>query len=229
MNRPKTRRIAFTTLTVTLAGLIGTLTPAFADDDDNGRGAARLGEALERALAARPQSFQFTTLRNLTVQPPIGAEGAAFLIRSKNSLTAQIMAADLQPGHAYTFWWVIFNKPENCAGSPCALSDRATAEGATLYGSGGIAGANGALNVTFTTTSGGAPEGAQFATTLPQPSLMANRGFKAEVHLVTVDHGVPAASDLSVPDPDVPGTWAWELTHSLPFGPAWVRGAIFRP
>lgn len=191
--------------------------------------AARLAERLERALVAKRQTFQFTHLRNITVDPAMAAAGGAFLIRSKNGLTAQVMAADLEPGHAYTFWWIIFNKPHLCAQAPCALSDRPTAGGATLYASGVVAGDNGTANVSFSTTSGGPPEGAEFAPALPAPGLMTNRGFRAEVHIVLIDHGIPTLPDLTSSEPDVPGTWAWELTHSLPFGPTWARAVIFRP
>lgn len=101
------------------------------------------------------------------------------------------MAADLEPGHAYTFWWIIFNKPQMCAQSPCTLADRTAAGGATLYASGAVASVGG-TNVSFSTDSGGPPEGAPFNAALPSPGLMENHGFRAEVHIVLVDHGVPS-------------------------------------
>ena len=108
-------RAAFTTLAALL--LIAT-TPARDDDDDDRHDPARVAEHLERALASTPQTFQFTNLRNITTGPNVGAAGGAFLIRSKNGLTARVMAADLEPGHAFTFWWIIFNKPNRCAQTP---------------------------------------------------------------------------------------------------------------
>jgi len=74
---------------------------------------------------------------------------------------------------------------------------------------------------------GGPPTGAPGNPNLPESGLTAGNGFAAEVHLVLVDHGIPTTADFLSEDPDVPGTWGWELTHPLPPGPDWVRGAIF--
>lgn len=209
------------------AGVLFAAVPgsAFADHPN---AAARAAEALEKILAAKPQTFQFTNLRDITTDPnPYGdAEGAAYLIRSKNGLTAKVMAADLEPGHPYTIWWIIFNKPGMCATNPCGAADLMAADGAVHYATGAVAGGTGELNAEFSTTSGGAPAGAVVNTTLPKTSLTANNGFNAEIHLVLVDHHDPAAltEDLN------PGSWAWELTHPLPRNTTnWVRAAIFQP
>lgn len=199
------------------------------DDDDDGGRAERRAEALERALASKPEVFQFTNLNDISADPVVAAAGGAFLIRSKNGVTARVMAADLEPGHAYTFWWLFFNKPSKCAQKPCSPADFMAARGAVHYGSGAVAGAAGEANVTFSATSGGPPEGAAFNPNLPERGLVKNRGFTAEIHLVLIDHGIPDLPDLSSDEPNVPGTWAWELTHALPPGPTWVRGAVFEP
>lgn len=189
----------------------------------------QVAEHLERTLAAKPQTFQFTNLRNLSQGENVAAAGGASLVRSKNGLTARMMVADLMPGHAYTFWWIIFNDPDECAQTPCGAADLVAANGAVHYGSGAVSGENGAANVSFSTTSGGPPEGAIFNGALAQHGLMTDRGFLAEVHLVVVEHGVPSLADFNSSNPDVPGTWGWELTHPLPPGPAWIRAAIFLP
>lgn len=189
-------------------------------------GAGHAAEAVERILAALPQTFQFTNLLDITTDPnpPGPAEGAAYLIRSRNGLTAQIMAAGLEPGHPYTVWWIIFNNPGACATSPCSAADLVTANGAIHYATGGVAGAGGELNLYFRTTSGGPPEGAAFNPTLPRTSLATNAGFRAEIHLVMVDHHDPAALTEGLDQ----GSWAWELTHPLPRNTMnWVRAAIF--
>jgi hypothetical protein len=192
---------------------------------------ARFAEYLQKILASTPETFQFTSLLNISVSPPVGAEGGASLTRSKNGLTMRVMAADLEPGHAYTYWWVIFNDPSGCAQIPCNFPDLMTpaVRAAVHYGSGAVAGADGAANVSFSTTSGGPPAGAAGNPSLPERGLVTDRGFKAEVHLVIVDHGIPEVADLTSPNPDVAGTWAWELTHPRPPGPTWVRAAIFLP
>jgi len=199
---------------------------AFADHEAKTASAA---QALERILAANPRTFQYTNLLDITTDPnpPGPARGAAYLIRSKNGLTARVMAADLQPGHPYTVWWIIFNKPHLCATVPCAATDLAAADGAIHYATGGIAGALGELNLDFSTTSGGPPAGAFFNPALPKNSLSANQGFRAEIHLVFVDHHDPAALTTI---PDGAGSWAFELTHPLPRNTTnWVRAAIFLP
>ncbi len=190
--------------------------------------ARRAAEALERTLAALPRTFHFTNLLDITTDPnpPGPAEGAVYLIRSKNGLYAHLMAAGLEPGHAYTVWWIFFNRPGNCATTPCSAADLMTAGGAIHYATGGVAGGTGELNLSFSTTSGGPPEGAVFNPTLPKTSLSKNNGFKAAVHLVLVDHHDPAALTEGLD----PGSWAWELTHPLPKNATnWVRSAIFEP
>jgi len=189
--------------------------------------AARLAESLERSLAANPQTFQFTNVRDFN--NGTGTAGGAFLVRSKNGLTGQIMSADLMPGHAYTVWWIIFNAPSKCLSTPCGMADvvpNSPAQTAIFFASGEIAAmgpGGGVLNSAFSTTSGGPPAGAAFNPTMPQSRLLTDSGFKAEVHLIIADHGVPAINTA-----DVMGTWGWELTHGIPPA-AWVRAAIFLP
>ena len=190
--------------------------------------ARRAAEEVERVLAALPRTFQFTNLLDITTapNPPGAAEGAAYLVRSRNGLTAQLMAAGLEPGHPYTVWWIIFNRPGMCATSPCASSDLVAANGAVHYATGGVAGAAGELNLSFSTTSGGPATGAAFNPTLPRTSLSRDAGFRAEIHLVMVDHHDPAALTEGLD----PGSWAWELTHPLPPNTTnWVRAAVFLP
>ena len=205
--------------------LVLSATPASAQDSSD----AWFAEFLEKALAAKPETFQFTNVRDITKSPATGAPGGAFLIRSKNGLTARMMLTDLLPGHALTFWWILFNAPKECAQSPCADTDLMSAGGAVHYASGAITGYNGSANVTFSTTSGGPPAGAIGNPALPERGLVMHNGFGVEVHLVVVDHGVPVAADFTSDDPDVSGTWGWELTHPLPPGPTWIRAAIFLP
>ena len=98
-------------LLVTCAALLLFTTPARAQDYSEGL----FGEFLEKALAAKPETFQFTNMRDITVTPATGAPGGAFLIRSRSGLTARVMLTDLMPGHALTYWWILFNAPHLCA------------------------------------------------------------------------------------------------------------------
>lgn len=182
------------------------------------------------AALAVTRSFQFTNLLDITGSDPAAAEGAAYIVRNRNYVEVKVMAADLTPGNAYTMWFVFFNRHRACAGSPCADTDLMNALGAIHFAASGIASADGTLNIEAKALAGGAPEGAVFNPNLPRTGLMPGRGLRVEVHLVLVDHGRPMPGILGADDPTPPGSWAWELTHSLPPGPmTWVRAAIFVP
>lgn len=51
------------------------------------------------------------------------AGASSRLVRSDAAVTANLHTSGLQPGNAYTFWWVIYNNPEFCAVSPCSFAD----------------------------------------------------------------------------------------------------------
>lgn len=51
-------------------------------------------------------------------------EGAtSTLTRMEHGLYMTFDAVGLEPGEAYTAWWIIFNKPENCTDAECGLDD----------------------------------------------------------------------------------------------------------
>lgn len=51
-------------------------------------------------------------------------EGAtSSLTRMEHGLYMTFNAVGLEPGEAYTVWWLIFNKPENCSDGECGLDD----------------------------------------------------------------------------------------------------------
>ena len=47
----------------------------------------------------------------------------ALLLTDDNGASMSVRTSLLVPGHVYTAWWVIVNKPEACAGKPCTPSD----------------------------------------------------------------------------------------------------------
>ena len=176
-----------------------------------------------------PQTFQSTNMADVSKGAPFTpANGAAFLVRSKNHLEARVMLADLVPGHAHTIWWMVFNEPSECSTHPCTPGvDFGTGRAAVFFGTGVIAaagGQGGVVNIPFDTRAGGPPTGALVIPAGPESGLKAGHGFKAEVHLLMIDHGVPTAGF-----PNVPGSWAFEMTHPRPPGTADVRGALFPP
>ena len=188
------------------------VTPAIATADD------------EHAV----RTFQSANMANVANGMPFTpANGAAFLTRSKNELQGRVMLADLIPGHAYTIWWFIFNQPENCSTHPCTPgADFGPGDASVYHASGVIAAgdgsAGGVANVSFETSDGGPPAGAFLVPGTSAGGLKHNNGLKAEVHFLMIDHGVPTAGF-----PNVPGSWAFELTHPLPPGTHDVRAAAF--
>lgn len=138
------------------------------------------------------------------------ADGASVLWRDDDlgTVTARIWAASLEPGAAYTYWWVVFNHPENCNTGACGEDDifnpdfsfnlaQHDAVGlAVLGGNGEIASDTGAA-----TFSGVLFEGSS----LGHEVLIGDGGFAsdngnllidavtAEVHVVIRNHG-PAQS-----------------------------------
>jgi hypothetical protein len=76
--------------------------------------------------------------------------GKSTLHRNKNGITINFKTTGLMPGHAYTLWWVVWNKPENCIiPGECAEADFPNAgnvEVQLLYATGSVAGNNGTGN-----------------------------------------------------------------------------------
>ncbi|MDZ7717355.1 MAG: hypothetical protein U5K72_00875 [Balneolaceae bacterium] len=76
--------------------------------------------------------------------------GVSTLHRNGNGITVNFKTTKLMPGHAYTLWWVIWNKPELCATpGACVESDFGNAlnvEVQLLYATGSVAGNNGKGN-----------------------------------------------------------------------------------
>jgi len=128
----------------------------------------------------------------LTDQVVAGASSA--LTRTPNGLTYQLKTKDLEPGHAYTLWIVIFNNPAGCEhGMPGATScgpmdvvndparpDMMYAAGALVGGSGRATFA-GRRNVGDLSGSANAPVG------LPAYGL--EDAYGAEIHFVVHHHG----------------------------------------
>ena len=76
--------------------------------------------------------------------------GTSTLHRNSKGMTVNFKTEGLMPGHAYTLWWVIWNKPENCiVPGACSEADFANAlnvEVQLLYATGHVAGNNGKGN-----------------------------------------------------------------------------------
>jgi len=47
--------------------------------------------------------------------------GSSKLVRTPNGIMAVFKTSALQPGHAMTLWFIVFNNPAACAGNPCTV------------------------------------------------------------------------------------------------------------
>lgn len=152
-------------------------------------------EAIESENSAKFGRFHFTITKEKAFNPILGVEsGKSTLIRGRRGLWARYKAKKLIPGHAYTLWWVVWNKPENCVTeNQCNLGDLPNAtnvEVELLYASGAVARRNG--KATFY---GHLRTGDNSGTTNPLiglPSfggLQSGNTFDSEVHLVIRSHG----------------------------------------
>lgn len=125
---------------------------------------------------------------DLSVLPAAGSS----LARTREGVFMTFHTSGLTPGTVATAWWVIFNKPRNCATRPCSVADLPNPEvqSSLVNAAGRIIGADGTatygdfLAVGDTT---GAWTGA---------GLM--NAFKAEIHLVTRTHGPAILGDPTV-------------------------------
>jgi hypothetical protein len=50
-------------------------------------------------------------------------DAQAQLVTSVAGATMNLDTEALEPGHAYTAWWVIVNKPEACTATPCTAKE----------------------------------------------------------------------------------------------------------
>lgn len=92
----------FLTATLLLAALMAPPGTAFADDDDDDSAASFAGVG----------SFF----------GPEEIDGSSILVRAESGVAYTLSTRELEPGAAYTNWWVAFNNPEDCV-DPCNCSD----------------------------------------------------------------------------------------------------------
>lgn len=129
---------------------------------------------------------------------PIGGladiTGTSTLHRNENGITVNFKAENLHPG-AYTIWWVIWNKPQEC-GVPgeCLEPDFAIADDVeveVMYAGGNVVGNNGKGNfsghLNVDDDSGSINEG--FFALNSYGGLQSGNTLDAEVHVVLRTHG----------------------------------------
>jgi hypothetical protein len=125
-------------------------------------------------------------------------DGSATLTRFRDGAAVTITVNELEPNHAYTIWWIIFNEPAQCVGG-CGEDDIArfqeTGENPANIGvqnaTGGVADDSGSATFTATLLEGNA-QGHQV---LFGPGLIDS--MKAEIHNAVRSHG-PASDDATL-------------------------------
>ena len=110
------------------------------------------------------------------------------LHRTQNGITVNFKTSGLIPGNAYTMWWVIWNKPNECEDpGHCIDTDFPNGEAIeldVLYAAGHIAGASGTGNFSAH-LSVGDNSGSLFGADAPGLKFPQS----SEVHLVLRSHG----------------------------------------
>jgi hypothetical protein len=116
----------------------------------------------------------------------------AVLLRNEAGVIGSIHATHLQPGHAYTVWWNIWNYPDHCTPGGCNIDDLFTTAvlGTSDLLDGGIANKDGMLNF-----SGFWPVG--IPDRFGDPGLGLTNPMGAQIEFWIRDHGlrVPALAD----------------------------------
>ena len=143
------------------------------------------------AHAARSY-FQSANLHELA-NSQIEVAGAATLTRTHRRLRATVNVTDLEPGAAYTLWWVVFNNPRFCAASQCSSGDLRNpwVGGAVFYAGGFIADVGGTGRVDASVRTGRLPKGLDYVDLgMPhRPMIWPGNGLGAVIHLVVRTHG----------------------------------------
>src|SRR5918992_3891090 len=133
--------------------------------------------------------FQFRNPDDSLVEGFPEVPGASsMLIRSKEGVTMIAQASGLEPGAAYTAWWVIFNHPEACSPPSCGEDDLLifggdpAVDSSALYAAGNLISDSGEGNFGAHLNVGDPPGQVLFGPGIVDP-------LKAEVHLVLRNHG----------------------------------------
>jgi hypothetical protein len=132
----------------------------------------------------------------------LDATGTATLIRDDNKISMTFYAEGLTPGNAYTIWWVIWNKPENCATpyacEPADFGITQLVEVDALFAAGQVVGNNGVGSFAASLNEGDTTGSINHLFSEPPFALADAR--TAEIHLLLRDHGpaIPGQVDAQI-------------------------------
>lgn len=141
-----------------------------------------------------------------TFADPDTAIGESTLLRTDDGVVATFAASGVEPNHAVTLWWVVFNEPQNCSAPGCGEDDIfvdgdptagldadaiAAADIVAGYAAGTVVSGDGSVNFA-----------ARLAQGTPGVDVILGEGDllkhadSAEIHLVARSHG-PAIAELA--------------------------------
>lgn len=104
-----------------------------------------LGSASPAKVSVSP-FYDFSALPALEEAAP---KSKSTLIRTNEGVRLSVNTADLEPNSVYTFWWVIFNKPEKCMEPyDCSFGDIGVEGSAAFYANGRVTDAYGQASFT---------------------------------------------------------------------------------
>jgi hypothetical protein len=143
----------------------------------------------------------FVTVSDMHVFPAGPAiVGASIMTRDKTGVDATVSTTGLSAAGAYSWWWVVFNRPQYCVDG-CGLDDLPV--GATpisngdprvraslLWGGGFVSDDTGAVNAAARLERGAPPGEVRFG-----PGLSNLK--KAEIHVVLRSHGEAVAGEIA--------------------------------
>lgn len=117
--------------------------------------------------------------------------GAATLYRSKQRLEVRVATSGLNPGSAYSVWWVLFHNPSACSPPGCGADDLKTdaVRASVFYAAGFVTGMDGTGYATGYVDAGALPEGVEVSDGTVS-GLRRGRGLRTEVHIVLRTHGL---------------------------------------
>jgi len=121
----------------------------------------------------------------------LNVTGTATLLRTNNKISMTFHANNLTPGNAYSVWWVIWNKPENCAiPNACDVGDfgiTQTVEVDAMFAAGHVVGNSGVGN--FAGSLNEDDDSGSINHLFNEPPFALEDARTAEVHLLLRDHG----------------------------------------
>lgn len=148
--------------------------------------------------AAAPPAQQTVALNfhpqaaGLGLTGAVGSGATATLVRRDDGVSWTFQTHTLQPGHAYTIWFVVLNNPDACLSHPCSAVDIITnhllTDSQVTFGAGHVVGSSG--QATFAGSfQAGDIDGWFAGGGLSDPRT-------ADIHLVLNDHGPVLAEYL---------------------------------